>query len=369
MARIEIIAYSPAYDAQLRALCELPVSGNISLALEREPNYYTGSAIQCHQPEVYLCLRTADESVVGVFNIGFRKVYYRGEEVDIRYLCDLRIHPEIQGSALLFRMVRFVRQLNLTPGGLPAQTIVFGDNHHMLSMIERLEDSPYRNQLPSYHSAGRYISHLIGFQSARRAGDTCEIRRATDADIPQMQEFIDVESKKINYFPVYHLGDLGRAYYRGLRIRDYFLAFRGDTLVGVCGVWDQSAFKQTRIVGYSTLYSILKPFYHVFAKLSGGRTLPPSGSVLKYLNLHTILISHRDSAIFQSLVSTILEAHKDDGYDYLLCGLDAGDPLTAVMPVFRHRREVAGRYFLVNQSPDVSASFYQPWFYLEAARI
>ncbi len=369
MARIDIIAYSPKYDAQLRALCELPVSGNISLALEREPNYYKGAAVQCSQPEVYLCLSTADERVVGVFNVGFRKVYYQGEEVDIRYLCDLRIHPEMQGSALLFRMVRFVNKLELTPAGFPAQTIVFGDNHQMLSMIDRLKDSSYRNQLPSYHSAGKYVTHLIGFQSPRRTEASCEIRRATYADISQVQEFITAESKKINYFPVYDLSALGRDYYSGIRIQDYFLAIRSGTIIGLCGAWDQSAFKQTRIVGYSALYRTLKPLYNFIAKLRNAAALPPSGSVLKYLNLHTMLIFQRDPAIFERLVSAILEEYRDDGYDYLLCGLDENDPLSAACRAFQPRREVVGRYFLVNQAPDVSHSFYQPWFYLEAARI
>lgn len=369
MARIEIIAYSPIYDGQVRALCQLPVSGNISLALEREPDYYTGAAIQCNEPEVYICLQKPVNRVLGVFNLGLRKVYYQEEEVLIRYLCDLRIHPDVQGGSLLFRIIRFADGLNLTPNGLPAQTIVFGDNLRMLDMIERSRLSKSKNRLPAYHHSGKYISHLIGFQKPSSVTDIYQIRNATESDIPAMQAFLNIESKKINYFPVYEINKLNSKYYSGIKIGNYFLAFSDKRLVGICGVWDQSSFKQTRITGYSTMFSIVKPVYNLIKKLSGGITMPAAGSVVNYLSLHTVLVEGRDPDIFKSLVHTVLTRYQSAAYDYLLCGLDERDPLSVALRSFRHRREVIGRYFLVNHEPDVSTLLYKPWFYLEAARI
>jgi hypothetical protein len=369
MARIEIVAYSPIFDGQVRALCQLPVSGNISLALEREPDYYTGAAIQCNEPEVYICLQKPDHRVYGVFNLGLRKVYYQEDEVFIRYLCDLRIHPDVQGSSLLFRIIRFADGLNLTPNGLPAQTIVFGDNRRMLDMIVRSRVSKSKNRLPGYHYAGNYVSHLIGFHQPYSVSDAYKIRCATESDVPAMQEFVDIEGRKINYFPVYKMDKLNSKYYYGIHISNYFLAFIDNRLVGICGIWDQSSFKQTRITGYSTMFSIVKPVYNLYKKLLGGNTLPIAGSIVKYLNLHTVLVEGRSPDIFKSLVQEVLTRYQSATYDYLLCGLDDSDPLTTALKSFKQRREVVGRYFLVNHEPDVSTSFYKPWFYLEAARI
>jgi len=369
MADIEIIPYSPDHDAQIRILCRLPVSGKISLSLEREPNYFTGAAVQCNRPEIYVCRRRSDNLILGVFNVGFRNVYYKGREVRIRYLCDLRIHPDEQGGSLLFRMIRFVEQLKLSRDGLPAQTIVFGDNEHMLNMIKRSGKSASRQKLPTYHYAGKYITTLLGFNNARSVQRDLQIRRAEEADLPDIQKFIDAEGKKINYFPVYRLKQLKSDYYKGIDLKDYFVAIRDNRIVGICGVWDQSGFKQTRIVEYSAAYNVIRPFYNLWALVQGGSTLPPPGSILKYLNLHTILIKDRDPDIFEDLVQVILKEYRRAGYDYLLCGLDANDPLMAVYRSFKHRREIVGRYFLVNHFEEVPESVIKPWFYLEAGRI
>lgn len=369
MADIEIIPYSSDHDSQIRILCRLPVSGKISLSLEREPNYFTGASIQCNRPEIYVCRRKSDNLIVGVFNVGFRNVYYKGREVRVRYLCDLRIHPDEQGGSLLFRMIRYVEKLKLSRGGLPAQTIVFGDNEHMLNMIKRSGRSSSRNKLPTYHYAGKYVTTLLGFNNATSNKSDLQIRRAEEADVAGIQKFLDMEGKKIDYFPAYKLKQLGSDFYIGIDLKDYFLAIKDKQIVGICGVWDQSGFKQTRIVEYSLAYQVIRPFYNLLAMFKGGSTLPSAGSILKYLNLHTILISGRDQVIFESLVNTILKEYRSVGYEYLLCGLDVNDPLMETCRSFKHRREIVGRYFLVNHFEEVPESIFKPWFYLEAGRI
>lgn len=369
MADIEIIPYSPDHDAQIRILCRLPVSGKISLSLEREPNYITGAAVQCNRPEIYVCQRKSDNLILGVFNVGYRNVYYKGREVRVRYLCDLRIHPDEQGGSLLFRMIRFVEELKLSRDGLPAQTIVFGDNERMLNMIKRSGRSTSRQKLPTYHYAGKYMTTLLGFNNSTTLKSDLQIRRAEDEDLSNIQKFLEIEGKKINYCPVYRLKDLEGEFYTGINLHDYFIALRDNRIVGICGIWDQSGFKQTRIVEYSSAYKVIRPFYNLVAMIRGGSTLPSAGSVLRYLNLHTILISGRDPVIFAHLVKVILQEYRRAGFDYVLCGLDANDPLMETCRSFKHKREVVGRYFLVNHFQEVPETIFRPWFYLEVGRI
>lgn len=369
MANFKIIPYSGAYDAQIRALCKLPVSGNISLALEREPEYSVGANIQCNQPEVYVCLDRDSNLVCGVFNIGFRDIYFHTEAKRARYLCDLRIHPDYRGSSLLYRIIQKVKRLNLVEDGIPAQTIVFGDNLNMLNIISRSRHLSNGGHIPTYHFAGKYISTLLGLKQPKQSITDFKIRQATMEDLPDLQNFMDREGRKINYFPIYRLEDLHHDFYRGIHISDYFLAFKAGQLVGICGVWNQKSFKQTRITAYSRSYQLIRPFYNLLAMLRRANTLPPAGSLVNYLYLHTILISDRDPTFFEAIVQVMVNHFRNSTFDYLLCGLAENDPLLAAFDRFKNKRTVAGHYFLVNHSKSVDESLLKDWFYLEASRI
>jgi hypothetical protein len=182
-----------------------------------------------------------------------------------------------------------------------------------------------------------------------------------------------MEAPAKQFYPRYRLDELAESpYYRGLKYRDYFLAHEGGALVGMAGVWDQGGFKQTRFVGYRGPARWLRPLYNLIAPATGRPGMPPAGSTLPHLLLHTACIRGNDPAVFSVILRRICNDFADGGYAYLQCGFDAGDPLLRVAQAYP-RQDFGGRHYLL--SFDGSAAEALPdrrpgrLFYLEAARI
>ncbi len=369
MKSIEIIPYHPTHESGIKALCRIPVSGNISLSLEREPSYYAGACIQTEEPEIYVCVRLADGLVCGVFNIGFRRLFYQGKIVKVRYLCDLRIHPDYQKSTLFYRMIKFVNQFELAANGLPAQTVVFADNLGMVQMINSRAKKNMDSQIPFYHHAGTLITNMLTLKRRIKTPKNIIVRAATSLDLLAMQEFWEAEGAKVDYFPFYDFNELDKPYSKGLNLSDFYLAFKEGELVGICGTWNQKDIKQTRVAHYSALYRLIKPVYNLYAGISGKPSLPKPRSIVNYLGLHSILVKYRDPEVFAALLSTITEEVRDGNFEYLLFAFDANDPLQKMVNKLPNKRQIIGNYYLVNNGEKLSEDLLNSWFYLEATRI
>lgn len=365
---IKILPYKPEFEEEIKALCRIPVSGNISLALEREPSYLKGAHIQCENPEIYVAIDSNIQKVWAVFNVGTRRLWYQNKINSARYLCDLRIHPEKQQSLVLYQIIKKFRELT-AKDTLPAQTVVFADNHKMLTIIEKLSQRKKASQLPYYHFIGGLVTYMFGFNPQKKEKGSLDIRRATKDDIETMQAFFDKEGPKTNFYPYYNFKELHKSYYSRLSISDFFLAFDAKQLVGVCGVWNQKEIKQTRILGYSNLYKLIKPVYNLLAPVIGNIKLPAEGSILSYLNLHSVLIREKNTAVFQQLVNRIEDVYKDQGFDYLLYSLSEEDPLTEVLNAKKRVRKIKGNNYLVNDGSPITEILKTKDFYLEGARI
>lgn len=366
---IRIVPYQPQHEPGIKALCRIPVSGSIALSLEREPSYYDGASIQCESPAVFVCLRAEDDFVCGLFNIGYRRLYYDGALRQVRYLCDLRIHPKYQKATLLYRMIRFVGQLELNPDGLPAQTVVFADNLPMIRMINQRAQRPGASRIPYYWQSAELVTTMLTLRRPIVHDPAIEVRRAVPADLPAMQAFWDAQAAGIPYCPHYDFSALGTAYYPGLDASHFFLAFRQGRMEGICGIWDQKGIKQTRISAYSIPYQLVRPWYNLYATLAHKPRLPKAGSIIHYLSLHSLLIERRQPAVFAALLSYITQAVRPQQFEYLLFTLDARDPLSEFLKTLPNKRQMAGYYYLVNYGEPLPAALQAPWVYLDMARI
>ena len=362
----------PDDNAALLDLCQIPVSGAVQLALEREPDYFAGAAVQAEEPEIYVAIHTSGR-LVGIFNVGYRTVFLDRQSTRLRYFCDLRIHPDFQRSRLLFEMMHFCRAQGIINDEEVAQTVIFSDNLPMLAHLDLTKRRSKTRQLaPLYQLVGEYHTYMIRLPAKMRKKPTgnWEVRRATAADLPAMQRFLDREGKQYQGFPWYQLAKLGQEnYYRNLAINDYYLAFEQEKLVGMAGVWDQKAFKQTRITGYDRLLTFLRPLINAFAKVAGGFRLPEASTVLSYFSLHTILVEKENPLIFQAILYKISTDAAGKNFDYFLCGLRGDSPLTEACQSFKATRLIKGNYYLVSGNHDLPAKYLSLPFYLEGARI
>ena len=250
----------------------------------------------------------------------------------MRYLSDLRIHPDWQGSSMLARGFRALRKEVFRPGEW-AQTLVLEDNVRALELL-----TCRRGGLPEYRPAGRYVSWLLpGQKIGVRSGH--QVRRATHADPGAMQSLLDASSRRRSFAGVVNLADLGKPAWRDLTINDFLVAERDGVITGMMGLWDQSGFQRLRIQGYSPLVAALRPLWNSFASVP----LPKAGRVLSLRKATAIACDNDDPEILRALLAVALAAN--DGRLVLL-GLSARDPLVSALGGLKGRVEY-GRHFLV----------------------
>lgn len=341
-------------QAALLALCAVPVKGMISLAFERSPDFFAGSAVQCDEPEVYVCEATNTRQLIAMFATGKRRVWLDGRPGVVRYFSDLRIATSASGSRVFFAIARYVQEQGLA--NIPAQTIIFSDNESMLQIIRESMTRSRRLSLPYYHPAGRYCSYMLSIGREMKISSGRNIRRAHREDIPALQAFYDEQAPRKNGAPCLQFDRIGQdPHYRGLSINDFFISSESGVITGICGIWDQKSFKQTRVVAYDGPLKYLRPFANWLRPLTGAIFLPPAETVLPYLNLYTTVVKGNDSDLLRDLLAFVLNTYRKSAYAYLLGGVFEQDPLNTAYNSFQRKRIIYGNFFWVyagNQLPD-----------------
>jgi hypothetical protein len=110
----------------------------------------------------------------------------------------------------------------------------------------------------------------------------------------------------------------------GLRPDDVFVEHRGGEIAGTIALWDQSAYKQSVIRGYSGWLRAVAPL------------LPRPGTELRSAYASLVCIADDDPNVFERLLSRVSAAAAERGFDYVLVGLDTRDPLLDVARAHPH---------------------------------
>jgi len=348
------------------------MAGNISLSMGIDPDCFVNAGIQNQEIELFVCRQ--NNSVIGLFSVGKRTIFYNGKPKLIRYFSDLRIHPDFQNSLLLIKMTRFIKR-NIIDKNEFVYTIVFSENKVMTDMIAKVDRAGIDNEplikrasLPSYSLCGVYCSYMISLKNRRKRKKTkLLIRKAQKIDIEAMQFFFNREAHKKQWYPSYDFSLLQNNYYHGLGISDFYLAFKEDQIVGITGIWDQRRFKQTIVNSYTRPLKLVRPFINIMAKITKGFNLPETGKILNYFTVHTILTKGNNQEIFKDIIEEIYKDNYQSEFSYFLCGFDKNDALCTIFNDFT-KREVHGNIYSVSYdyTKDTSST---PNYYFEAARI
>ncbi len=82
-----------------------------------------------------------------------------------------------------------------------------------------------------------------------------------------------------------------------------------------------------------------------------------------------MLIKDNDPIILKKLLQTISNDFAKSGYDYFLIGFDEKDHLNHALSIFKHKRTIKGKHFLVSNKEITDAETLSSPYYLESARI
>jgi hypothetical protein len=364
MARMQLGFAGPEDAAGLAALLTESTQGFAmpAFALERQADIFRIMEARGTDWKIIVARDTESGGRLAAYaSVAYRQVYENGRLRRVGHLLDVFFSPVYRGGMLLSRSYAFVKE-NALQGEAYAQTQVCIDNSVALKAF-----TSGRGGLPAYLPYGDHafitlpIRDVPGMGRAGASAKTYEVRRANLSDIPAMQAFSSEWGPEKQFYPHYEFDRLGDAYYRGITIDGFFLAFRNGRLAGMTGTWDQQEFKSTRYLDPRPVERSADPS-PTKASMSPGGDGEDSP-----LFLHSILMEHNNPAVFAALVDGIRAAYRESEFGFLALGLDVTDPLRYGVEHIPHRASVT-HHFLVTFGRDPRPDLKSGVFYLESAR-
>lgn len=342
-SRIDLAVAGPECDAELRALLtRVPVGRGIVATLEREPSFF--EACRVHG-EAQVCVGRNRETgrLVGMGTRAISRAYINGSEATLGYLADLRLLPEYRNGLLLGRAYRFLRELHADGRARLYTTVIFAGNDLALRTI-----ASGRGGLPSYHDLG--VMHYPGINLTRhvpeRRGDF-QIVNGSERQLPEIVACLNRNAARRQFAPVHSVSDFrpgGR--WVGLTAENFLTVVRNGEVVAALAVWDQRAFKQTRIVRYEGLYRWVAPCSNALHGLVRTPRFPHPGEIVPYCYFAFLSVDGDDLAICRALLRAAINRGVEAGYLYAMISAHERDPLLAEIRKYR-ATPFAGRLFCV----------------------
>jgi len=317
---------TPEDDPALRALmAATPMPGRVTVAFEREPNFYEGCRTLGKNYQVMVGRRKSSQEIATVICRAVRAHYVNGRPMNLGYIGGIRVAATQRGRWLLQRGLAFLSHLHADQRTQLYWGAISDENRVARGvLIER-----QRGKFPQAREVARIYTLAIILRGSRPAiGFQGEIERGTPETLGEIVAFLQSQGAKRQFFPIYTVDDFGPDVTTpGFDIRDFIIARREGEIVGVMGLWDQGGFKQSIVRGYDRTLRLLKPLYNLAARPLGMQPLTEIGEHIHSAYASFVCVKDDDADIFGALLRTTYDLAAERGYAYLMLGLTLDDPL------------------------------------------
>lgn len=323
-ADVQVRPAKPDDNSALIALAEsCSMDGDIALRVDRAPNFFALNALEGSAWKVGVAVNGG--SVVGCVAASRREVWMNGAPATVGYASDFKVHPLHRGNGTADLLARWVTDTiaGMCGESAPALLTILGGNSRMENRVRGPRGAP---RLSRFASISVRAIPLLYARRHRVAGIT--VRPATTGDLEPMARLWGEVAPKRQLADRFDAASLAAWIARapGLSLSDYLLAHdRRGRLIGFMGVWDQSAFKTLRVVGYSPRLAVVRRAINVIAPLAGAPRLPEPGGALPMLA--TVHVCTSQVKVLRALILEAYRRHRGGRHALLSVGLDARDPL------------------------------------------
>ena len=306
----------------LTAACTM--RGDIALRMDRAPDFFALTRLEGDETRVGI-VASEDGQVVGCVAAARRRAYINGSPETICYVSDLKVHPSARGSGAADLLTAYARDASGELAGIdaPCVSTILGGN----STMERRARGPRgMPALSRFATLSVVAIPLLWERRERMIGVT--VRSATVDDLEDMAALWKRRAAARQLAGVFDAAELalwiGDA--PGLTLHDYLLAVDGTgRVIGFLGVWDQTSFKQMRVVSYSPRLSLVRRGINLIAPLAGALPLPEPGGALPALA--TVHVCADEPATLRALIIEAYRRHRGGRFGFITVGLDVVDPL------------------------------------------
>ena len=346
MPALNFTLATPADDEALRCLLrENPIPGSISFTFEREPCYFDASAIEGPFHQTIVAREIDTGSVIALGHRSIRKLFVNGQPRDIGYMSQLRVRPDYGKGLYLARGLA---------GGFKKYHQLHQDGRAPFYLMSVIEDNlPARrllqSGLPEYPCVKEYarmFTYAIYPVRQKRTLDlprSLQLIRASDKYADGIVNCLNRNGLRKQLAPFWTGESL---FTSNLSPTDFFVVLNGERVVGCLACWDQNAFKQTVVRGYSGSLARWRKPLNLFSFFGAWPYLPEPNTHLRYSYASHLAIDDDDSQVFAALLRAIYNHNLEFGYSYFVIGLAETNPLREVVKAYHPLTYVSQLYLV-----------------------
>lgn len=339
----------------LAAAC--PMEGDIALSITREPDFFALNRLEGDQWRVGVAESgsRSDGGIVGCVMGAARTTYVRGHSRDTLYAGDLKVHPKTRGVGVADALTEWVVDVlaGLGDADAPVLVTVLAGNR---AMERRTHGRGGAAAFTRFATIRAFSIPLLWPRThrTRQAQGDVRVSPATSSDIDEMAAVWQRVAPGRQFAPVLDSDSMSAwiAGAPGLDIGDYRVArSRDGRIAGFLAWWDQTPFKQSRVLRYSRRLAVARAALNALASVTGGVRLPAIGEPLRYRTaLHVCVPSGRPD-VLRALVRASCVQLRAERYAFATIGLDTRDPLCAAMAGFAAQPTDVNAYVLTPGGP------------------
>ena len=325
-------------EAIRRLLADNPMPGTVKVAFEREPDYFIGEGLMGNRCVTVKATEAETGRLAGILCLAASDRFIGGEVKSVGYIGGLRIDHRFQGTMLLLQANAFIREQ--VQAGWPDLWfgVIVDENPaaQALFVDRRRASFPSPAPVSQFHTLA-FLPKSRYFRSLHEGNSSISLRRGNEIGWLSIVEFLNRNGARRDFFPhleVDYFTDDHRT--PGLEIKDFLVAAVDGEIAGVCGIWDQSGFKQTVVHGYGEWLGRLRPLVNIAGPLIGMKRFPDIGGAISSASLSFLSVRDDEPAVFRRLLTAAIGDAYSRNKDYLMAGFSIRDPLLAVAGRYRH---------------------------------
>src|SRR5262245_10176171 len=305
------------------------MAGAIRVSLEREPDAFAAAAVEGRPHHTVVARDPSSGRLVGMGHRAVMDVYLNGEPARVGYLSQLRVDGAYRGRRRLLARGYDVLAARRQPDEEPFDlTSIMADNTPALRLLGAGVPG-----LPTYRPLERFVTLVISTWRPPRSNGGRPMEAGRPEHVEDIAACLDRNARRCQLARRWRAADLfSTERCPGLHAGDFRLAFgSGGGLVGSAALWDQSAFKQVVVRGYSRPLARGRWWINGGAWLVGAPRLPPPGCALPHAYLSHVAVDEDDVAVFERLLASVLAEARRRRYAYVVAGFAERHPFLDVV--------------------------------------
>ncbi|HWP82758.1 MAG TPA: GNAT family N-acetyltransferase [Bacteroidota bacterium] len=317
-------ATSEDNEQLIRLTKACPMSGVISLYVDREPDFFFLNRLQGEEWRLYVA--EVGGEIVGSLGVAYRKARVLGEIMRMAYLTDVKIAPAYRGSTVAFRLLRELYENEKEKEFDIYVCSTLKGNDQVIQLFQG------RAGIPSLTNVGEVSVVNVIPTYWFRLRQQWRIRRATEHDHQPIVELLESGYRSHCFAPVFPNQLTPGRNHDSPPIASYLVAERNGEIEAVAQKWDQGNYKRLVIVRHSGLTKSLQLVSQIGSIVHLTPPIPSAGMSLKVLQVrHTVCAKGREEALRQLLLFIYREAYRNS-YHAVQLSMAKEDGLQKLVP-------------------------------------